>query len=242
MKQEQCCQLDDGQQHSLAKASESDDNRQKVEEMFPGIPIVRGNTPRPLSFNTMISSSGQWKGGLQTNPEMLPVFPIQAPSAPPLPEELSDQEEDGAVALPDPFPVFNPPDPIAIADQPSKVEQPGELDQAALKAQDFIWLFEYGLEMDTSILNSSERLAGLAVPYGPAVLKGYRVGFGAQYIRGNSGPTIMAIVAEPGAEVWGVLYHVPRYLSESSGAEPPLLDTIHAAITPQNYRLPHSLS
>ncbi len=250
MKQEQRCQLDDGQQHGLAKTPESNDNQQKVEEMFPGIPIVRGNTPRPLSFNTMISSSGQWRGGGQTNPE--PVFPIQAPLAPPLPEELDDQDEDNVMALsdpvpisnvspvsnaPDPAPISNAPDSIPITDQPDASNRPDWLDQSelALKSQDFIWLFEYGLEMDAAILNSPERLSGLAVSYGPAVLRGYKIGFGAQYIHGNSGSTIVAIVAEPGAEVWGVLYRIPRYLSESSGTEPSLLDTIHAAITPQNF-------
>ncbi len=74
-------------------------------------------------------------------------------------------------------------------------------------------------------------------PSGPAVLKGYKIAFGAQYIRGNTGPTIVAIEAssEPGAEVWGVLYRIPRYISEPNGVEPSLLDTIHAAITPQNF-------
>jgi cation transport regulator ChaC len=231
--EQQRCQLDDGQQHSLAKASEYDDNQQKVEEMFPGIPIVRGNTPRPLSFNTMISSGGQWKGGTQINPEFLPAFPRQAPSAPPLPEELIDQEEDAVLELSDPLPVSNPVQSDFISDQ---ADQSGQ-SEFALKSDDFIWLFEYGLEMDAAILNSPERLRGLALPYGPAVLKGYKVEFGAQYIRGHSGSTIVAIESssEPGAEVWGVLYRIPRSLSEPGGAEPSLLDTIHAAITPQKF-------
>ena len=38
--------------------------------------------------------------------------------------------------------------------------------------QEFIWLFEYGLEMDPAILNGHELLEGCALLYGPAVLRG----------------------------------------------------------------------
>ncbi len=119
MKQEQRYQPDDGQQHRLAKASENDANQQKVEEMFPGIPIVRGNTPRPLSFNAMISSGGQLREGMRTDSGFLPAFPIQAPLAPPLPEELNDQEEDIALELSDPALISNPevPDLTSISNQ-----------------------------------------------------------------------------------------------------------------------------
>ena len=42
---------------------------------------------------------------------------------------------------------------------------------------EFIWLFEYGVEMDIAFLNSPERLDGFALLYGPAVLKGYELTF-----------------------------------------------------------------
>ncbi len=229
MKQEQRYQLDDGSQHGLAKASECYDNQQKVEEMFPGIPIVRGNTPRPLSFHTMISSTGQFEQVQQVGPEALPAFPAQAPLAPPLPEEPDDHEEDVVLAPPEMVAVSNSglSDPVSISNQSAFISS----------AHDLTWLFEYGLEMDTGILNSPERLHGLALPYGPAVLNGYKIKFGAQYIRGSTGPTIVAIepCSEQGTKVWGMLYSIPRSLAEPNGAEPSLLDTIHAAITPQNF-------
>jgi hypothetical protein len=90
----------------------------------------------------------------------LPDFPSKAPSAPPVPEELSDEEED------------------ALAENSAPISQ---IDKASLQAeesQEFDWLFEYGLEMDSTILNSPERLDGAALLYGPAVLKGYRILFG----------------------------------------------------------------
>ena len=225
MKQEQHYQLDDGSQHGPQKGPEYHDNQQKVEEMFPGVPIVRGNTPRPLSFNTMISSTDQFERVQQTGSESLPAFPAQAPLAPPLPEEPDEHEEDAVLASPDPVPNPELSDAVSISSQ------------VAVASHDFILLFEYGLEMDTAILNSPERLHGLALPYGPAVLHGYKIKFGAQYIRGSTGPTIVAIepCSETDAQVWGMLYSIPRHLSEPNGAEPSLLDTIHAAITPQNF-------
>src|SRR5215813_2622861 len=45
------------------------------------------------------------------------------------------------------------------------------------KPNEFIWLFEYGLEMDATFLNDRKRLNGSAHLYGPAVLKGYRISF-----------------------------------------------------------------
>ncbi|GCE17813.1 gamma-glutamylcyclotransferase family protein [Dictyobacter kobayashii] len=116
---------------------------------------------------------------------------------------------------------------------PSNTEHPKPSDEA----QEFIWLFEYGLEMDAAILNSPERLDGLALLYGPAVLKGYSLVVGAQRIHGSTGPTIVAISPslDSDAEVWGVLYRIPRRVSEPNENDPSLLDTIHAAITPQNF-------
>lgn len=223
MKQEQRYQLDDGAQHNLAKAPEDYDNQQKVEEMFPGIPIVRGNTPRPLSFHTMISSSGQFEQSAGS--EFLPAFPTQAPQAPPLPEEPVEREEDAIIAPPDPVSTLELSDVVSISQQ------------ADFAAYDFILLFEYGLEMDAAILNSPERLHGLAFPYGHGVLPGYKIKFGAQCIRGSTGQTIVAVepCSDAGAQVWGILYSIPRHLSEPNGTESSLLDTIHAAITPQNF-------
>lgn len=60
----------------------------EAEEIVPGVPIVRSNTPRPSSFDAMISSAGYIPKSQQGE---LPLgFPAQAPSAPPLPEELED--------------------------------------------------------------------------------------------------------------------------------------------------------
>ncbi|GCF06640.1 gamma-glutamylcyclotransferase family protein [Dictyobacter arantiisoli] len=188
-------------------------------EVVPGASIVRSNTPRPLSYELMISSGGQYQGVPPSNSvPPIPTFPARAPSAPPLPEELGEREQAGSVPVPTPQPLAAPPAPPA-------------------EAQEFIWLFEYGLEMDAAILNSPERLDGLALLYGPAVLKGYTLILGAQRIHGSTGPAIIAIRPdeEPDAEVWGVLYRIPQRLAEPNGGDPSLLDTIHAAILPQKF-------
>lgn len=102
---------------------------------------------------------------------------------------------------------------------PSKPEPPNE----------FIWLFEYGLEMDATFLNDRERLNGSAHLYGPAVLKGYRISFD---VVGSSAGQVVATIQpshEYGAAIWGVLYRIPRRLIESPDDEPPLLDKIHSA-------------
>jgi hypothetical protein len=102
--------------------------------------------------------------------------------------------------------------------------------------QEFIWLFEYGLEMDPAILNGYERLNGCALLYGPAMLKGYTLMFGTQHAHGSNTQMIVAIIPsiDPDAEVWGVVYRIPQHLAVRAGKLPSLLDTIHAAITPQN--------
>ncbi len=211
--QRQHFQAEDGKP-GLPK-SFSDKTTDDEEEVFPGVPIVRSNTPRPLSFMTMMSSSGQLAAIQAGEPEQ-PVFPAKAPSAPPLPEELVEDE--------------TPNEATSVPPSPSGQTKPEE-------ERDFIWLFEYGLEMDVAILNSPERLDGQALLYGPAVLKGYTLMLGAQRIRGSNGPTIVAIVPDANAEneVWGVLYRVPQRLAEPGETDPSLLDTIHAAIAPQNF-------
>lgn len=188
------------------------------EEVAPGVPIVRSNTPRPLSYEMMISSGGHYQGTQPHDVVSAASFPTQAPSAPPLPEELGERELEENVSVSSSFPLI-------------------EHSRTPEEIQEFIWLFEYGLEMDAAILNSPERLDGSALLYGPAVLKGYKLVLGAQRIHGSTGPTIVAIrpSSEPKAEVWGILYRIPQRLSELNGNDPSLLDTIHAAIMPQKF-------
>jgi cation transport regulator ChaC len=210
-------QADDGSQGPADTFSH--DEKQETEEVFPGVPVVRSNTPRPLSFASMMSSSEQMQGGAQGERPL--SFPEQAPSAPPLPEELNSRENENA-------------DNMLTAAPPAASSKPAE------GLREFVWLFEYGLEMDATVLNSAERLDGLALLYGPALLKGYAIRLGAQQIHGSSGPTIVALVpsSDPDTEVWGVLYRIPHRLTEQNGEEPSLLDTIHAAIAPQNFFKP----
>jgi len=94
---------------------------------------------------------------------------------------------------------------------------------------EFIWLFEYGLEMDAAFLNDRERLNGSAHLYGPAVLKGYRISLDA--VASSTGQVVATILPdrEYAAAVWGVLYRIPLRLIESPDDEPPLLDKIHPA-------------
>ena len=84
---------------------------------------------------------------------------------------------------------------------------------------EFIWLFEYAVEMDIDFLNSPERLDGFALLYGPAVLKGYELTF--DVINARSGGVVATILPsrQHGAEVWGVLYRVPRRFAERSEEE-----------------------
>ena len=102
---------------------------------------------------------------------------------------------------------------------PGRAESPNE----------FIWLFEYGLEMDAAFLNERERLNGSAHLYGPAVLKGYRISLEA--VASSTGQVVATILPgrEYAAAVWGVLYRIPLRLIEAPDDEPPLLDKIHPA-------------
>lgn len=190
-----------------------------VEERASDLPIVRSNTPRPLSFDMMLSGGGQIYKLQQDDSAPLPTFPAEAPSAPPLPEEMGTRDTESGSSTISAIPLSSRPEPLLE------------------ETREFTWLFEYGLEMDSAILNSPERLDGLALLYGPAVLRGYTVMFGTQRINGQDGTTLAALVpaADTNAEVWGVLYRIPRRLTESMLEEPSLLDTIHAAIPPQNF-------
>ena len=171
-----------------------------------GIPIVRTNTPRPLSFarssptNKQVSASESLLNAAD--------FPVEAPAAPPLPEE----PEGGGHGA-------------SVATMPASSESTPE--QADESAPEFMWLFEYGLEMDEEYLNSPNRLNGQAHIYGPAVLKGYRI----EAIRLQNGQMAIALAQDssPEREVWGVLFRIPRKLSEQRGSEASLLDKAHAA-------------
>ncbi|HLX57468.1 MAG TPA: hypothetical protein VKR83_10610 [Ktedonobacteraceae bacterium] len=172
----------------------------------PGVPVVRTNTPRPLSFVSLTTRSEH-----ASAPESYPGstdFPIVAPAAPPLPEELEDGVTGTQTAIaPIPLPVTS--------------EQP------AAKPPEFIWLFEYGLEMDSDYLNSPARLNGQARIYGQAVLKGYHIE--SLELQNGQVSVTLAKALSPEQEVWGILYRIPRRLAEQSGQEPSALDRAHAA-------------
>lgn len=186
-------------EQSGAKQHDTVQAAQGSSEVVPGAPVVRSNTPRPFIFER-----GMIPGSTTGQPGL--HFPTKAPSAPPLPEEVGEG----------PFP------PV-----PANTSRPvGE------EAQDFGWLFEYGSEMDPDTLNSVERLNGLALLYGPAVLKGYMLLCGSvQAGREGPGQPLATIVpaSGPGAEVWGVLYRIPRRLLEHTENEPAILDMTHFA-------------
>ena len=60
---------------------------------IPGVAIVRSNTPRPFSYETMKSLSGHFQRiSFEDAAPLPPVFPSMAPSAPPLPEEFQEPE------------------------------------------------------------------------------------------------------------------------------------------------------
>ena len=171
-----------------------------------GVPVVRSDTPRPLSFARSTSKNEQVSGaGSLTGPA---DFPVEAPAAPPLPEMPEESGSNTAVAT------------TSIAQQVTS-------GQAAAPASEFTWLFEYGLEMDENYLNSPTRLNGQAYIYGPAVLKGYCI----ERITLQNGRSAITLVNAPSSEqeVWGILYRIPRRLNEKSASEPSILDRVHAA-------------
>jgi cation transport regulator ChaC len=135
----------------------------------------------------------------------LPLAP-SAPVAdfPAQPPEAPPLPEDGGKALPPPAPGADPP------------------------AGEFLWLFEYALDMDPVHLNRPDRLNGAAFAYGPALLKGYQLVFEGLDAQGH---VIASLTAAPedlaGAQTWGVLYRVPRRLTRAEGGEVPLLERAH---------------
>lgn len=152
------------------------------------------------------------------------LFPTEAPVAPPVPEELEEPGTDklrAVEATPVPLPV--------------RPAEPAEI------LSEFIWLFEYGPGMDDMLLNSPERLGGAALLYGPAVLKGYQLAFQVSQSSTRQVQITMLPANEPGAEVWGILYRVPRRCAERRDDEPSLLDKLHDASPPETFFEPMHL-
>lgn len=195
-----------------AEREGSDTRPHTMQEATPGAPIIRSNTPRPFMYSTMTAiPPSQLPDELQTQGTegAFSAFPTKPPSAPPLPEEPDDysEMEERLYTLP----------------TPNKIASP------AHETQSFTWLFEYSLEMDSTLLNTPERLDGLALLYGPVVLKGYRLVLGEYEKNGYGMRTLATVVpdARPDAEVWGILYRVPRHVTQESGDEPALLEMVH---------------
>ncbi len=63
-------------------------------DMESVVSVVRGNTPRPQPFEALLAASEQIA---QDQVVARSVFPGQPPLAPPLPEELEDDEQERAV-------------------------------------------------------------------------------------------------------------------------------------------------
>ena len=189
----------------------SDEHKPTEREAMPGAPVVRGNTPRPFMYNTMTTLqpsqlpeeqvSQDTQGAFST----LSAFPTKPPSAPPLPEEPDDYSEQD--------------ERLVASKEPSSESE----------TQTYAWLFEYGLEMDSTLLNTPERLDGVALLYGPAVLKGYRLLVGSYEVAGYGERTVATIIPDvrPNAEVWGIVYRVPQYVVQTRGDEPALSDVVH---------------
>ena len=196
-----------------------DESKQTEREAPPGVSIVRSNTPRPFMYTTMTTIPPSQLPEEQTaqNTESafstLSAFPTKPPSAPPLPEEPDDYDEaeERLYTLPTPNKVLAP----------------------AHEAQAFVWLFTYALEMDSGLLNTPERLNGLALLYGPVVLKGYKLVM-EHYGREDSVHVAARIVPDthPDAEVWGILYRIPQHVTEQHDDKPSLLESVSV--------LPHS--
>lgn len=202
--------MDTHQQHEQEQKQPSDEQVLQAlidgaDDEANGVTVVRSNTPRPLSF-AHSASKGEHSSAASYSD--LADFPIEAPAAPPLPEE-PEESQSGA--------------PVATA----SIALPTPSEQAGTTTSEFIWLFEYGLEMDEGYLNSVERLNGQALHYGPAVLTGYVLA-GMKLQNGQTAFTL-ARASSRAQEVWGVLYRIPRRLAEQSGPHPSVLDNVYAA-------------
>ncbi len=202
--------MDTQQQHEKEQKQPPDE--QILPELIDGkdraateVSVVRANTPRPTSFARAASKSEQAAAGSYADPA---DFPIEAPAAPPLPEE---PEDSGSSAL-------------TATTSPALPITSGQTDAIA---PEFTWLFEYGLEMDEDYLNSASRLNGQAYIYGPGVLKGYRIE-GIALQNGRTSLTL-AKASSPEQQVWGILYRIPRHLTEQNGTKSSALDKAHTA-------------
>jgi len=165
---------------------------------------VRASTPRPLSHAPATTDASSGQG--QAKAVFAANFPARAPVAPPLPEEPEKGQEPISNAAP------------AIVSRP-EVEKDED--------SEFVWLFEYGLEMEPDYLNSPERLNGLAIRYGPGKLRGYEL-HSIELPNGRIAPTLLK-GANVDNEVWGMLYRVPRRLLRREGTAPSILDMAHPA-------------
>ena len=200
---------------ALSSESATDENGE-TGEVVPGVSVVRENTPRPHPFEAFLAASGQLS---QEQATARSAFPGRPPSAPPLPEELEDDEQEQTASTTD----------VSV------------LSEETISPQEFVWLFEYGLEMESVFLNSPDRLNGAAFLYGPAVLRGYTLMFAQETQTGQFLSTIVPS-AQQGAEVWGVLYRVPRRVTTRNDRQPSLLDSVHAAGTSVSLFAPVSVT
>lgn len=199
-----------------ANSDETKDGEVPVAQDYvaPGVPIVRTSTPRPLPFLLPAKTE------LPLAPQGTRVdFPAEAPDAPPLPEEPAREAR-------------------AESEQPpaqtprSEAETPDAELASCSPVSEFIWLFEYALDMDPVRLNRPERLNGSAFAYGPAMLRGYRLAFvGLDARTGQVIASLEEARDQPEAEAWGILYRVPRRYTKGEAGEMPLLDKVHLAET-----------
>lgn len=180
------------------------------ENVAPGVPIVRANTPRPMPFGL-----GPAKTELPLAPSGAPTrFPAEAPEAPPVPEDVPGETKE-----------------LVVQEAPATSRSVAEPASKAL-ASEFLWLFEYALDMDPALLNRPERLDGSAFAYGPAVLHGYRLVFEGLDTRTGHVLASLAITPDqPETEVWGVLYRVPRRLTQREDKRASVLDRVHQVET-----------
>ncbi len=200
-------------EQETAHKPQTTDGKSSTQEVVPGAEIVRASTPRPLTFAPSMAEKSA--NGTEEQDPTITSFPHRAPSAPPLPE-------DDDVLLTERIVTQSP--------------LPGQAAPFPPEQSEFIWLFEYGLEMDNTLLNSVERLDGLALPYGTAHLKGYRVIFGAIELGTNQMTATLATLmpsSKSETETWGVLYRIPRRITEATEGEGSLLDTVHGALPPR---------
>ncbi|HLH60832.1 MAG TPA: gamma-glutamylcyclotransferase family protein [Ktedonobacteraceae bacterium] len=178
----------------------------------PGVTIVRDNTPPPRTPGLSSARADQLRLSRQSSPHSSAEFPSAPPEAPSLPEDYDDGE--AATSKP-----------IELVPLQSESKQESR-DQ---EPSGFLWLFEYGLEIESAYLNSPERLNGQAFTYGPAVLNGYRILPAGVEVRPGQVAATIVPTQQSDAAVWGILYRIPRCLAERNGEELSLLDKIHGA-------------